>query len=126
MESNLRLLELDTHDKIGVEVKPKCLQVYEDANEENGHESYPYSYLQPRINTQVSSFVFTIVDTSLTSQGVGPSRVQERVIFPLDDGSDRSQKLSLETEDADTLGLLPSQHWKNNLLIDYLIFILSL
>ena len=112
MASDPRMLELDAHDKTWVEVNPKCLQVSKDADEENGHEGYPCSYLQTRINTQVSSFVFTIVDTSLTSQGVGPSRIQERVILPLDDGSDRSQNVSWDTEDADNLRLLPPQHWK--------------
>jgi hypothetical protein len=77
-----------------------------------GMQAIPF-YLQPRFNTQVSSFVFTIVDTSLTSQGVGPSRIRERVTLPLDDGSDRSQNVSWETEDTDNLGLLPSQQWKH-------------
>eukprot|EP00253_Pinus_taeda_P000844 PITA_00844 len=108
--SDPRLLELDTHDITGVEVKPECFHTSENSEEENGHAGHPCSYLQPK---QVQSFVFTVVDTSLTSQGVGIPRIRERVTLRLDDGSDRSQTVSWETEDTDNLGILPSQQWKH-------------
>jgi hypothetical protein len=40
--SDPRLLELDTHEITGVEVKPECLQASENANEENGHAVHPH------------------------------------------------------------------------------------
>ena len=73
----------------------------------------PSSCLQPRINTQVPSFVFVIVDTSITLQGVQPSRIQAIATFLLDDGSNTSQNVSWETKDANNLALLPPQHWKH-------------
>eukprot|EP00253_Pinus_taeda_P019906 PITA_19906 len=101
------LLELDTHGITGVEVKPECFHTSENADKENGRAGHPCSYLQSK---QVKSFIFTVVDTSLTSQGVGTPRIRERVMLPLD-GSDRSQTVSWETEDTDNLGILPSQQW---------------
>ena len=62
-----------------------------------GMKAMPCSCLQPRINTQVPSFVCVIVETSITSQGVRPSRIQEIVTLLLDDGSNRSQNVSWET-----------------------------
>jgi len=100
--SDPRLLELDTHGITGVEVKPECFHTSENADKENGHAGHPCSYLQPK---QVQSLIFTVVDTSLTSQGVGTPRIRERVTLPLDDGSDRSQTVSWETEDTDNLGI---------------------
>eukprot|EP00253_Pinus_taeda_P022882 PITA_22882 len=100
--SDPRLLELDTHGITGVEVKPECFHTSENADKENGHAGHPCSYVQPK---QVQSFIFTVVDTSLTSQGVGTPRIRETVTLPLDDGSDRSQTVSRETEDTDNLGI---------------------
>ena len=62
-------------------MKPECIQASDIADEENGHAGHPFFYLLPRFDTQVSSFAFTIVDTSLTSQAVGPSRIRESDFF---------------------------------------------
>ena len=61
-----------------------------------GMKAMPCSCIQPRIKTQVPSFVFVIVDTSITSQGVRPSWIQEIVALLLYDGSNRSQNVSWE------------------------------
>eukprot|EP01018_Ginkgo_biloba_P018304 Gb_24098 [translate_table: standard] len=98
------LLELEMDDIMENEVKPECLRATEISEEENGNVGNTHCYLRPRFCTNYSdSFKFTVVDTSLTSQGEEPERIRESRTLPAEDDSERPQSVSAETEDKDDL-----------------------
>eukprot|EP01018_Ginkgo_biloba_P002446 Gb_15954 [translate_table: standard] len=93
-------------------VKPECLWTAEIIEEQN-HLQDPPCYLRPKYRThELESFVFTVVDTSLVSQGEEPARFRQNKTLPADDTLECLQSDSGETEDLEKSELLPNKKVK--------------
>ncbi|XP_057866481.2 uncharacterized protein LOC131073967 [Cryptomeria japonica] len=94
------MLELESDLMSESEGKTEILSTSENGEVETGHVEHSHTYLQPRFYTKYSdSCMFTVVDTSLTSQPEKPPRTQRRVTLSLANNSEMFQKVSLETEE---------------------------
>lgn len=100
--SEPRLLDppqLEMGDMTGSKVKPECNWTGEILEEQNDRLQDPPCYLRPRYCPRnIDSYAFTVVDTSLVSQGEEPARFWESRTLPAEDLSSCLQCVSAETE----------------------------
>jgi hypothetical protein len=108
--SEPRLLDppqLEMGDIRGSKVKPECHWTGEILEEQNDRLRDPPCYLRPRYCPRnLDSYAFTVVDTSLVSQGEEPARFWESRTLPAEDLSSCLQSDSVETEDLNSELLL--------------------
>lgn len=108
--SEPRLLDppqLETGDMTGSKVKPEWHWTGEILEEQNDRLRDPPCYLRPRYCTRnLDSYAFTVVDTSLVSQGEEPARFWESRTLPAEDLASCLQSDSAETEDLNSELLL--------------------
>lgn len=108
--SEPRLLDppqLEMGDIRGSKVKPECHWTGEILEEQNDRLRDPPCYLRPRYCPRnLDSYAFTVVDTSLVSQGEEPARFWESRTLPAEELSSCLQSDSVGTEDLNSELLL--------------------
>lgn len=90
-------------EMMGSKLKPECLWTAEILEEQNDKMRESPCYLQPRYHkSDIESYVFTIIDTSLVSEGEDTGCVRQNRMLPTEDLSACLQYDSGETEDLNS------------------------
>ncbi|GLJ30131.1 hypothetical protein SUGI_0595940 [Cryptomeria japonica] len=94
-------------EMMGSKLKPECLWTAEILEEQSDRMRESPCYLQPRYHrSDIESYVFTIIDTSLASEGEDIGCVRQNRMLPTEDLSACLQYDSGETEDLNSELLL--------------------